>query len=86
MAAQASLAEYYREHREAFLLALELGCTPRKAKTILRDRARARRRACGTRAPEPALRQAQGERMEIEPMDRAPADFSEWRASWMMRD
>ena len=85
MAEKPSLAEHYREHREAFLLALELGCTPRKAKTILRDRARARRRACGT-----LLRQAQDERsngdFNFEPMDHAPADFSEWRAPWMMRD
>lgn len=80
MAEKPSLAEHYREHREAFLLALELGCTPRKAKTILRDRARARRRACGTRAPETAAES------ELEPLDRAPADFSEWRAPWMMRD
>lgn len=80
MPAPASLAEQYREHREAFLLALELGCTPREAKTILRDRARARRRACGTRAPEAAAES------ETEPMDRPITDWREFDASWMHRN
>lgn len=76
----ASLAEYYREHREALLLAMELGCTPNQAKQLLRDRARARRRACGTRAPEASTD------TEFEPLDSPPADFSDWRAPWMMRE
>lgn len=80
MAKYASLAEQYRAHREAFLLAQELGCTPREAEQLLRDRARARRRACGTRAPE------QQSDSDFEPMDGAPEDFREWDARWMMRD
>jgi hypothetical protein len=39
MARQASLAEYYRAHREAFTLALELKCTPREAEIELKRRA-----------------------------------------------
>ena len=31
MARHASLAEYYAAHRRAFVLAQELGCTPREA-------------------------------------------------------
>lgn len=76
----ASLAEQYRAHREAFALAQELGCTPREAEQLLRDRARARRRACGTRAPEAPAD------TDFEPMDRNPADYRDWSASWMMRD
>lgn len=38
-----SIAEKYRAHREAFLLAQELGCTPREAEAeIERREARAR--------------------------------------------
>lgn len=81
----ASLAEQYRMHREAFGLALELGCTPRQAEQMLRDRARARRRACGT-----LLRQAQAERpnddLDFEPLDRRSADPSDWHCFHMMRD
>ncbi|MED5546167.1 MAG: hypothetical protein VYD90_13035 [Pseudomonadota bacterium] len=80
MARYASLAEQYRAHREAFALALELGCTPREAERLLRDQARARRRACGTRAPEAAAVN------EFEPLEREPADYRDWDARWMMRD
>lgn len=76
----ASLAERYRAHREAFLLAQELGCTPREAEQLLRDRARARRRACGTLAP------AKPADSDFEPMDSAPSDFRDWGTPWMMRD
>jgi hypothetical protein len=41
-----SLAEQYRAHREAFLLALELGVTPREAEAEMRrQRAREKWRA-----------------------------------------
>ncbi|WP_067734452.1 hypothetical protein [Novosphingobium naphthalenivorans] len=80
MPKQASLAAYYREHREAFALALELGCTPAEAKQKLRDQARARRRACGTRAPEACTDS------DFEPMDQAPGDFRAWDCRHMMRD
>lgn len=43
MARQQSLAEYYRAHRAAFVLAQELGCTPNEAKAEL-DRRAARKR------------------------------------------
>lgn len=81
MARHASLAEQYRAHREAFALALELGCTPREAERLLRDQARVRRRTCGTRAPEPAAVND-----EFEPADSDHSDYREWGASWMMRD
>lgn len=35
MAGRVSLAEHYRSHRQAFALALELGCTPREAEEEL---------------------------------------------------
>lgn len=34
-----SLAEHYRAHREAFLLAQEMGCTPKEAAAELKNRA-----------------------------------------------
>lgn len=36
MPRQPSLAEKYRAHRQAFLLALELGCTPKEAEAEIR--------------------------------------------------
>ena len=79
MSRYASLAEQYRAHREAFELSLRLGCTPKEAERRLREQARTRRKACGTQAP--------AEQPEdFEPMDAAPADFTDWSASWMMRD
>ena len=80
MPGPASLAEQYRAHREAFELALELGCTPKEAGRELRRRALARLSACGTRAPEATTDD------DLEPLDAAPAEFSEWRAPWMMRE
>jgi hypothetical protein len=79
-----SLAEHYRAHREAFELALRLGCTPKEAERRLRAETRARRQVCGTAAPIGA------EQEDMVPMDGpqelAPADFADWSASWMMRD
>ena len=73
-------AEYYRRHRQAFLLALELGCTPKAAEQELRRREKARRNACGRLVPSlPAA-------TDIEPIGMAPTEFRDWSASWMMRD
>ena len=82
MSAPASLAAYYRAHREAFLLAQELGCTPKEAERVLRRRARERRAACGRIVAEPATDDANSD----QPDGPAPADFAEWTAPWMMRD
>lgn len=79
MRGAASLAEHYRAHREAFELALQLGCTPREAARQLRDQARARRRVCGTAVPVVHPE-------NLEPIERHPAEFSQWDARWMMRD
>ena len=35
MARSTSIAEHYRAHRQAFELALELGCTPKEAEAEL---------------------------------------------------
>lgn len=75
-----SLAEHYRAHREAFELALRLGCTPKEAERKLRAEKRARRQVCGTAAPVAA------EQEDTVQMDQPPADFAAWSAPWMMRD
>lgn len=80
MARDASLAEQYRAHRAAFELALELGCTPRQAAQTLRDRERAKRRTCGTRAPEPAAD------ADFEPTSEPQSTFGDFGCRWMMRD
>ena len=68
MARYASEAERLRAHREAFTLALQLGCTPREAERELRRRKRKRMDACGTRAP--------AEQPEIESTEDLVADLS----------
>lgn len=80
MARDASLAEQYRAHRAAFELAMELGCTPRQASQILRDRERTRRRACGTRAPAPSTDS------DFEPISGPEPTFEDFGCRWMMRD
>lgn len=82
MAEPRDLAAYYRAHREAFCLAQELGCTPREAERILRQRARARRAACGRVAADPAGDEPISEANEGLPV----GDFADWSAPWMMRD
>ncbi len=70
----ASLAERWRAHREAFELALQLGCTPKEAEAEIARRkaaqqareARARLRARMNATPRPA--------------------HEHWSAPWMMRD
>ena len=72
-----SLAERYRAHGEAFVLALELGCTPREAEAEIRRR-QARLRWLGAeqrrqrKAKAPLLPPVRDERAISEP--------------WMMRD
>lgn len=82
MARPETLAAYYREHREAFALAMATGCTPREAVNELRRRAKERRAACGRRAIDPVSETPDN----FEPTEREPADFRDWQASWMMRD
>ena len=82
MARFASEAERLRAHRQAFNLAMELGCTPREAEAVLRRRERARLKACGTRAP--AMTDAAHEQDDA---PAAPANqFERWESRWMMRD
>ena len=76
MARHASQAEHYRAHREAFMLAMELGCTPREAEAELRRRRAAARDREAT------------ERLETK-MTAAPSSrgvWARWDAPWMMRD
>lgn len=80
MSAAATSAEQLRAHRLAFELALELGCTPREAAKILRDRERDRRKACGTRAPEPNTGTV------FEPLGGSEPPFEDFECRWMMRD
>ena len=73
-------AEYYRRHREAFLLALELGCTPKAAEQELRRRDKVRRAACGRRM------QSETTSADIEPIAAPIHEFRDWSAPWMLRD
>lgn len=79
MARYASEAERLRAHREAFTLALELGCTPREAEAELRRRKTRRRATCGTRVPEPAP-------AATDAVPHPAPGFGEWGTRWMMRD
>lgn len=76
----ASLADYYRAHREEMELACVTGCTPIEARQELRRRAKARRAACGTRAPE----HTEADRNEL--ISEHQAGFQDWESRWMMRD
>lgn len=68
-------AAYYRAHRAAFTLALELGCTPKDAEDEMRRRhARERDRAAQQRLDF---------KINTAPLPR-PAD--NWGAPWMLRD
>lgn len=81
-----SLAQHYRAHRQAFLLALELGCTPREAEAEMRRReAREKWRAGQDRL---ALRQTQDERMSCSAAasEEAKRDTGSGAQPWMMRD
>lgn len=69
-------AARYRAAREAFELAMKLGCTPRDAMRELRRR----RAACG-RVDMAAASPAQDETGAMP----AP-DFRDWNNPWMMRE
>lgn len=82
MARYASEAERLRAHREAFTLALQLGCTPREAERELRRRKRKRMDACGTRAPAEQPETESTEDLTALQLD----DYRAWGSPWMMRD
>lgn len=74
-AARLSEAERYRAHREAFCLAMELGCTPREAEARLRRQqaeerlAEARRRFEAREAAARAFAASQGLRVRPTPQE-----------------
>jgi hypothetical protein len=76
----ASLADQYRAHRAEMELVVATGCTPVEARRELRRLAKARRDACGRRAPEPTTDDLGSEGAAH------PATFDAWNSPWMMRD
>lgn len=71
----ASQAEYYRHHRQVFLLAQELGCTPNQAEAEMRRiQQRERQRA------------AEQRRQAVPQIDTPRPAFEQWDAQWMARD
>lgn len=86
MARAPSLAEYYRAHRAAFLLALELGCTPREAeREMARRQARERHRAASDRLEARMAGAPNGLPRLIEPHDDRQGAGQDAQP-WMMRD
>lgn len=82
MTRRLSRAEEARAAREAFALAMQLGCTPKEAECEQRRRRSAARRACGRLiAAEPCP--AFDETLFPAPI---PSQFRDWNAPWMMRD
>jgi hypothetical protein len=76
----ASRAEELRHHRKCFELALELGCTPAEADSMMaRVEARERHRA---------LCRRQGHQNPLPPLKLPTTrdEFERWEAAWMMRD
>lgn len=70
----AGLAEQYRRHREAFTLALELGCTPKEAEQELKRRAARERN------------QAAQQRLAQKMAGDAPKQTAEIPQHWWMKD
>lgn len=71
----ASQAEYYRHHRQVFLLAQEMGCTPNQAEAEMRRiQQRERQRA------------AEQRRQTVPQIDTPRPAFEQWDARWMARD
>jgi hypothetical protein len=68
-------ADYYRAHREAFTLALELGCTPAEAELEL-----------ATRRSRERWRAAQQRLDRKSSAAPAPRLADNWNAPWMHRD
>ena len=73
----ASLAAQYRRHREAFCLALELGCTPREAEAELRRRE--------AQARDQSAQQKLISKMRA-PIARQHDDHAETVQPWWMKD
>ena len=83
MKANASLAEHYRHHRKVFLLALEMGVTPREAEAEMRRiEARERARAAADRLAEKMNAPLRGRVGTVIVDEFAGFD----REPWMMRD
>lgn len=88
----ASDAEYYRAHRQVFLLAQELGCTPAEAERRMKaEQARMRDLAARNRlerrvnAPlQPGMPELRNPRSggPNAPLHEAPA----WNAPWMLQE
>lgn len=72
----ASQAEYYRHHRQVFLLAQELGCTPNQAEAEMR------------RIQQRERQRAAEQRRQAVPTSETPQQpaFLNWNARWMGRD
>lgn len=80
MARAPSLAEYYRAHRAAFLLAQELGCTPKEAEREMALRhVRERHRAASDRLAARIAAPIGAPRISGGPDEQNPEP-------WMMRD
>lgn len=77
MTRYASEAERLRAHREAFQLALQLGCTPREAE----ERLRAEKAAAADREASGRLA-AKLDR----PLTPAPSAAPDWDAPWMLNN
>lgn len=76
----ASAAEYYRAHRQVFLLAQELGCTPIEAERWMKDQA-SQMRHVAAQARRDAMRDA-----PLAPGAPAPAGAPAWGSPWMMQE
>lgn len=77
----ASQAEYYRHHRQVFLLAQELGCTPNQAEAEMRRIQQRERQRAAEQRRQPAINGKTGTVI----IDEA-ASFQRWDAQWMARD
>lgn len=75
-----SEAEYYRAHRQVFLLAQELGCTPKEAEQRLREEQ--------VRMRHLAARNRLQQRMNapVEPGMPELRNRPDWDAPWMMQE
>lgn len=76
----ATRAEELRHHRKCFELALELGCTPREADTVMRQ--------VEEREKHRALCRRHGHESALPPLQLPTSrdEFQRWGAVWMMRD
>lgn len=82
----ASQAEYYRHHRQVFLLAQELGCTPNQAEAEMRRiQQHERQRAAEQRREQLRLPMTPLPHLAGHPSTLA-LRFDDWDAPWMSRD